>query len=104
MKFQTFHRVVAVFFTAGVLFLSLPPTAGAQTPDLEESSGVQAAISGIGELPCCFLLPDAIIPRTFTDPRHLAHPRVANRSLIPLPYFPELQMDTRDQRLKSELA
>ncbi len=100
MKFQTFHRVVAAFFTAGVLFLSLPPTVGAQTSHLEESSGVQPSISGITELRRSYLLPDAITPGTFTEPRKLA----ANRSLIPLPYFPELHMGTKDQRSPGELA
>ncbi len=100
MKFQTFHRVVAAFFTAGVLFLSLPPTVGAQTSHLEENSGAQPAVSAIAELRRSYLLPDAITPGTFTEPRKLA----ANRSLIPLPYFPELHMGTKDQRSPGELA
>lgn len=94
MKFQTFHRVVAAFFTAGVLFLSVAPTVGAQTPHLEESSGAQPAVSAIAELRRSCLLPDAITLGTFTEPRHLA----ANRSLIPI------HRDTRNQRLPGELA
>ena len=100
MRFLTLHRVVAPFFAAGVLFLSMAPAVGAQTHRREGRSGVQPVISGIAELRSSFLVPDAAIPRTFTEPRQLA----ANRSLIPLPYFPELHKDTRDQRLKIELA
>lgn len=104
MRFRIIHRAVATFFTAGVLFLSLPPTAGAQTTDPEGGSGVQAAISVISELPCSFLLPEATSARTSTEPGHLVHPRALDRCLVPPPTVPELQQDTREQRLQAILA